>query len=422
MIAQVALFLVTVSVVASAAAWCAEEGLRRIERPTRWMWLTAMAAPPVLLVAPMLMPGGTVGTAPFGAVVELAPLIVGPDRPGMIDLDLLVAAAWLTLSLATLLTLGRTHLSLSRERALWEPREVLGRSVYVSADRGPAIAGVLRPWIVLPRWVLALPDSELRCVVLHEEEHVRAGDAALLGAALSFLVLTPWNPLVWWQLRRLRAAMEIDCDRRVLRRSPDRRTYGESLLSVAARTTSSAALGLPAFSERSHSLERRIRTMTSKRSRWTPLGTTLLVAAAVLVAVQACGVESPVAGDEEEQAFEAREVAPSVVERPELVEGPTFTPFTQAPSILNRQEVVDAMSREYPPLLRDAGIGGTVTVWFFINEFGQVEDRRINQSSGHAALDDAALRVAGVYRFSPAKNRDTDVPVWVQFPITFQPS
>ncbi len=99
---------------------------------------------------------------------------------------------------------------------------------------------------------------------------------------------------------------------------------------------------------------------------------------------------------------------------------PTFTPYTVAPSILNRDEVVRAMIREYPALLRDAGIGGTVRVYFFIDENGTVRDTRIDQSSGHAALDDAALKVADIYRFSPALNRDKKVPVWVSFPITFQ--
>jgi protein TonB len=104
----------------------------------------------------------------------------------------------------------------------------------------------------------------------------------------------------------------------------------------------------------------------------------------------------------------------------DISSAPTFTPFTVAPTILNRQEVVRSMEREYPPLLRDAGIGGTVLVFFFIDENGQVQDTRINESSGHQALDDAALAVSEVYRFSAALNRDKKVPVWVSFPITFQ--
>jgi protein TonB len=99
---------------------------------------------------------------------------------------------------------------------------------------------------------------------------------------------------------------------------------------------------------------------------------------------------------------------------------PTFTPYTVAPRILNVDAVQRAMVREYPALLRDAGIGGTVRVWFFIDEEGRVGDRRIEQSSGHQALDDVALAVAEVYRFSAAMNRDARVPVWVVFPITFQ--
>ena len=71
-------------------------------------------------------------------------------------------------------------------------------------------------------------------------------------------------------------------------------------------------------------------------------------------------------------------------------------------------------------LLRDAAIGGHVVVFFFIDEEGVVQDFRVDQSSGHQALDAAALAVAGVYRFTAAMNRDEKVPVWVQFAITFQ--
>jgi len=104
----------------------------------------------------------------------------------------------------------------------------------------------------------------------------------------------------------------------------------------------------------------------------------------------------------------------------DLSAAPTFTPFTVAPDIQNRAEVIRAMEREYPPLLRDAGIGGTVQVFFFIDEEGIVQQFQVNESSGHQALDDAALAVAGVYRFSAALNRDKRVPVWVSFGITFQ--
>jgi len=103
----------------------------------------------------------------------------------------------------------------------------------------------------------------------------------------------------------------------------------------------------------------------------------------------------------------------------DIAAAPTFTPFTVRPDIKNRDAVARAMEREYPPLLRDAGIGGTVNVWFFINESGEVQRTLVNESSGHKALDDAAIKVADIIEFTPALNRDKRVPVWISLPITF---
>lgn len=111
---------------------------------------------------------------------------------------------------------------------------------------------------------------------------------------------------------------------------------------------------------------------------------------------------------------------PSNTGESDIGAAPTFTPYTVGPEITNRSDVQKALEREYPPLLRDAGIGGTVKVWFFIDENGRVKDTRISDSSGHTQLDEAALKVADMMRFTAALNRDKKVPVWVTFPITFQ--
>lgn len=100
-------------------------------------------------------------------------------------------------------------------------------------------------------------------------------------------------------------------------------------------------------------------------------------------------------------------------------EEPHFTPFTVKPGVKNRAEVLAALTREYPALLRDAGIGGTANVWFHIDENGEVTRTQVKTSSGHEALDLAALNVAGIIRFTPALNRDKQVAVWISLPITF---
>ena len=106
--------------------------------------------------------------------------------------------------------------------------------------------------------------------------------------------------------------------------------------------------------------------------------------------------------------------------RTSLIDEPGFTPMTVPPSLTNEREVLRALEREYPAILRDAGIGGRVLVHFFIDEEGIVRRTLVAATSGHASLDEAALRVAGVARFTPALNLDKVVPVWIQLPITFE--
>ena len=107
-------------------------------------------------------------------------------------------------------------------------------------------------------------------------------------------------------------------------------------------------------------------------------------------------------------------------EEVDLSAAPVFTPMTVRPEIRNRSEVQAALMKEYPTILRDAGIGGRVVVWMFISEEGTVLNRSVAEGSGHVALDEAALRVADVFRFTPALNRDRIVQVWIQLPIAFQ--
>lgn len=103
----------------------------------------------------------------------------------------------------------------------------------------------------------------------------------------------------------------------------------------------------------------------------------------------------------------------------DIARAPVFTPFTVAPHLKNESEVGRALERNYPPLLRDAGIGGKVTMWFFIDEEGKVLKTQVNESSGYQALDEAATKVAVLMQFTPAYNRDKKVQVWVSIPIMF---
>jgi TonB family protein len=104
----------------------------------------------------------------------------------------------------------------------------------------------------------------------------------------------------------------------------------------------------------------------------------------------------------------------------DMSDEPVFTPYTQSPEIRNRVEVGESLTRNYPPVLRDAGIGGTSLVWLLIDETGQVINVKVKESSGHEAIDSAAVRVAREIRFSPARNRGAVVKVWIVLPIVFK--
>jgi TonB family protein len=134
-------------------------------------------------------------------------------------------------------------------------------------------------------------------------------------------------------------------------------------------------------------------------------------------------VQVPIAFSAENRAPAARErrAAAGAVQGGDsyVTAAPTFTPYTEAPELTNHQDVARALQVAYPPLLRDAGIGGTAQVWFLIDEDGSVVKTQVARSSGHDALDRAALSVAQAMRFHPARNGGDDVMVWVQVPVTF---
>jgi TonB family protein len=97
-----------------------------------------------------------------------------------------------------------------------------------------------------------------------------------------------------------------------------------------------------------------------------------------------------------------------------------FTPMTVKPELKNRAEVARELERRYPRLLKESGIGGAPEIWFYIDEQGVVQRTELKKTSGYPLLDEAALAVAKVMRFSPAQNYDRIVAVWVYQPITFE--
>ncbi len=194
----------------------------------------------------------------------------------------LLVLAWGVLSAWRLRRLVRSQRAGSSDRTV-----VDGVPVTLTDTLGPATAGLWRPRVLLPRWVLALPAERRRYVVRHEDEHRRAHDAALLAGVSALVALMPWNVALWWQLRRLRLAVEMDCDRRVVASLGDAVGYGALLLDVAEAANRGPRLQ-PALLGGSGMLERRLTALVGARRgivEWVvaPLAAVALVAVVLSV-------------------------------------------------------------------------------------------------------------------------------------------
>jgi periplasmic protein TonB len=73
----------------------------------------------------------------------------------------------------------------------------------------------------------------------------------------------------------------------------------------------------------------------------------------------------------------------------------------------------------YPDMARTAGIEGSAVVEALVDVDGTVADARILKPSGNASLDQAAVDAAMRSTFTPAKQRDKAVRVWVSIPFRF---
>ena len=310
------------------AAYGAESALRAAGRPTRWAWVGAVVATLVLAaLAPMRavteMPvstpllvtsvnaGGAVATASTGVLFTLATAWNAATtfasrtvRDGWsawhanvpAGTERLLLIVWIVASAALLAVFVAVHLRFQRRRAQWPLGTVHGTTVRIADDTGPAVIGVTRPEIVVPRWLLTRDAREQQLVLAHELEHVRTHDPLLLALAQAAIVLLPWHPAVWWMASRLRLAVELDCDRRVLQRGASARAYGKLLIDLTDHRTGFGA-ALPAFSCAPSHLERRLIAMTPKPLRY-PLVRALTTGAfASLALLAACEAKLPTADE-----------------------------------------------------------------------------------------------------------------------------
>jgi len=309
---SVMLYSLIVAVLLSASALTSERILAELRLPRRFVWLAA-------LLLSLALPAYTVltGAGSDGLSVESSPRIIiptpagGPPTPAdspsataieiqqplfawpsWDELSAPFAAAWLGVSASICALFFVSWLSLRRKLSRAEKRVLEGVEVRVLDEYGPAVFGFFRPQIILPRWLFAASASLQQIVLKHERAHIDARDQLTLFAALFLVAAAPWNLPLWWQLRRLRYAIEIDCDARVLRDATPETAYAEALLEVQQRRTRMPISAI-ALIEPVTQLERRIRIMMSRKNRRGWMAVTLSTPVAAALLISACAVNAP---------------------------------------------------------------------------------------------------------------------------------
>jgi TonB family protein len=408
MIASWMLYAILTGVLFTVAAIALDRVAVARGRPVRMIWLFALlfsVAWPVGRGIVGLIPDRTaaVHIIPFAITVQSPAMATTVDGWSREVVDRALLFTWLGLSALLLFRLTRAVVTIRRTRRTWKSADVDGTSVRLSSNVGPAVIGLRSMDVVLPEWILTL-DAPLRAIVLHhEEEHRSARDPYLLfGAALS-VALMPWNVALWFQARRLRLAIELDCDARVLRAHPSTERYGLLMLTIAQRKSAGAGLFSPMLTEPTSLLERRILAMrptTRRLARVTVYsGSTLAVAALAF----ACSLQSDTTSPK------AKPIA--------VTDNMTFKEF----QVEKTAELVPSdVTPLYPEQLRTANVEGNVVAQFVVDTTGDpiVPTVRVIARSDDRFVASVRETIPKL-RFSPAEVGGKKVKQLVQMPFTF---
>jgi TonB family protein len=112
---------------------------------------------------------------------------------------------------------------------------------------------------------------------------------------------------------------------------------------------------------------------------------------------------------------------------------PARTSFTDAPQLLNRSRIEQAITKVIYQVNRDAVLrneafdraqqmGGNVIMWIYIDVEGNVTNSVVKKSSGNTDLDNTAAQLCSMMRFMPAKLNGKPVDVWIEVPLAFKGS
>ena len=108
---------------------------------------------------------------------------------------------------------------------------------------------------------------------------------------------------------------------------------------------------------------------------------------------------------------------PIVIEQPAPTE--TLPGFRQYVYVEQMPAAVRSVSPEYPAIAKEAGVSGLVVAHLLVGRDGHVLEVRIDEDHSVLMLNEAAVRAARQWVFTPAFANNQPVAVWVAVPFNF---
>lgn len=87
-------------------------------------------------------------------------------------------------------------------------------------------------------------------------------------------------------------------------------------------------------------------------------------------------------------------------------------------AVEEKPEIIRQVQPEYPPVARKAGLEGTVYLKVLVSRQGQVAQAEVVR--GKEIFHQSALDAVQRFEFSPGRQSDQPVDVWLMIPMTFQ--
>ena len=238
----------------------------------------------------------------------------------------------------------------------------------------PILLGLLRPVLVLPQRDYS--PQMLSNIFRHELTHFRRGDLIFKWFAVLSSALHWFNPIVHIARRELDRACEMSCDERLLRHmdSRDKRSYGETLLSLAASGSLPRRLVATSFATEKRNLRERLEQIM----RYKPMsraGLALLLAATVLL----CGCAGALGPGGEKDAQATVPPAESAPPRETAAPSPSPVPTPEPRSVT--VSTVDELLSAIAP-------NTTVTLTEGVYDLSQASDYGVAHEGGYYSWAD----------------------------------